>query len=87
MTSITYKSHPVEVVEMYTTPGGTHVVVKALEGQPFVGGNKWPVRTEWAFCMAEDLHLTECTCSPNAVEVCPACRAYLRDLYPDELPY
>lgn len=87
MTILTLNSHPVKVVEMYTTPGGTHVAVKALEGKPFVGGNKWPVKTEWAFCMAEELRLSECSCRPDDVEVCPACRAYLRDLYPDELPF
>lgn len=42
-----YKSQQVEILDIFTTGGQTWAVVKAITGRPFVGGDKWPVRTEF----------------------------------------
>lgn len=50
-----YQSQQVEVLDVYTTGGRKYAAVKALEGRPFVGGDKWPVLTEWATAPADEL--------------------------------
>jgi len=41
------KTIPVEVLESYECGGIQLANVKAVEGQPFVGGDRWPVRSEY----------------------------------------
>lgn len=57
-------------------------VVRALEGQPFVGGTHWPVRTALATVRVDQLHASpddgECTCRPDKLNTCPACIRLLR---------
>lgn len=39
---------PVEVLDVYRGADGKLAVVKALAGKPFIGGDKWPIWTEFA---------------------------------------
>lgn len=51
-----YASKTVEVLDAWTDPAGVkQASVKALDGKPFVGGDKWPVRSEWGTVKAADL--------------------------------
>ncbi len=45
----------VEVLDTYEAGGVKYAAVKALEGKPFVGGDKWPVRTEFTVVEAAKL--------------------------------
>ena len=45
----------VEVLDAYEVNGVKFAAVKACEGQPFVGGDKWPVKTEFATVEASEL--------------------------------
>lgn len=46
---------PVEVIDACECGGVKLACVQALEGKPFVGGDKWPVYTEFATVKAADL--------------------------------
>lgn len=46
---------PVEVVEVYEVGGVKLTTVKAVRGKPFIGGNKWPIQTEWTIAKATEL--------------------------------
>lgn len=49
MVVATYEQTQVEIVDVFRTGGIIMAVVHALDGsEPFVGGDKWPVRTDWA---------------------------------------
>lgn len=50
-----YQNQKVEVLDTYQAGGVNMASVKAIEGTPFVGGDKWAVKTEWATCPAADL--------------------------------
>ena len=83
-----YKNSPVEVLDVYTD--GAEVkwaAIRALEDKPFVGGDMWPVRTEYTTARVEDL-LFECTCVLPE-HSCIACRITAREVYsPDnEIPF
>lgn len=44
----TYQSHELEIVDTYRTGGVVMAVCHAIDGsEPFVGGDKWPVKTDW----------------------------------------
>ena len=43
-----FKNQEVEVLNSYTSGGVKYAGVKAITGKPFVGGDKWPIFTEWA---------------------------------------
>jgi hypothetical protein len=45
----------VEVLDAYEVNGVKFAAVKACEGQPFVGGDKWPIKTEFATVPASEL--------------------------------
>lgn len=42
-----YFDEPVEVLDTWDTPKGKYASVKAITGKPFIGGDKWPVHTEY----------------------------------------
>ena len=45
----TYQDHEVEIVDTFQTGGALVAVVHCIDGsEPFVGGDKWPVRTDWS---------------------------------------
>ena len=50
-----YRNTHVEVLDVYQTRKVKYAAIRALEGKPFVGGNKWPVRTEYTTAHADDL--------------------------------
>lgn len=51
----TPQSVTVKILDVYECGGMTWAVVQALAGKPFVGGDKWPVATEFATLPAVDL--------------------------------
>lgn len=52
----TYLGHEVEIVDTFRSGPALIAVVHALDGsEPFVGGDKWPVRTDWANVLAVNL--------------------------------
>lgn len=45
----TYENVQVEIVDTFRSGGIMMAVVHAMDGsEPFVGGDKWPVRTDWS---------------------------------------
>lgn len=46
---------PVSIEDVYEMGGVKLAVVKALDGQPFVGGDKWPIRGEYTTVKASEL--------------------------------
>lgn len=50
-----YKNQNVEILEVYETGGVKMAAVRAITGRPFVGGDKWPVYTEWTTAPAAEL--------------------------------
>jgi hypothetical protein len=50
-----YKSNKVEITDVYESGGIQYASVKACEGEPFVGGNKWPVRTAYTIAQVDEL--------------------------------
>lgn len=49
----------VEVLDIYECGGVQLASVEALEGKPFVGGNKWAVQTPFTIVPTSDLIITE----------------------------
>jgi hypothetical protein len=71
----TPKSVTVKILDAYECGGVTWAVVQALAGKPFVGGDKWPVATEFATLPAADLAPVAFSVelpSPAAVILTPA---------------
>ena len=84
-----YKDSPVEVLDVYTD--GAEVwwaAIRALEGSPFIGGDRWPIRTAYTTAKVEDLYFDDCTCILPE-HSCGACRATARRVYSqdEEIPY
>lgn len=52
-------SIPVELEETFEVGGHKLANVRALVGRPFVGGDKWPVRTEFATVPADRLMVVQ----------------------------
>lgn len=50
-----YKNQKVEILDTFEAGGVVLANVKALEGLPFMGGNKWPVHTAYTTCKAAEL--------------------------------
>ena len=50
-----YGKEEVEVLDVYEVGGVKLASVKALQGKPFVGGDKWPVASEWGTVKACEL--------------------------------
>jgi len=87
MTILTYKSHPVTVESVYPVGPDNELraTVKAVEGAPFVGGDKWPIPSPWTIAPLSELQPAKCTCKPDG-DLCPACRESLAELYASEIP-
>jgi len=92
MSSITARCNgskiPVIVLDYFVCGGVRLATVEALEGQPFVGGDKWPVQTPWATVKVADLDIEpdDCTCLPDG-DACIACVAANRLRYGDDFPF
>lgn len=42
-----FKDQQVEILDVYDYPEGKVASLRAVDGKPFIGGDKWPVRTEY----------------------------------------
>lgn len=93
MASITVRRNgskiPVEVLDYFVCGGVQLAAVEALEGKPFMGGDKWPVHTPWATVEVADLDIEpdDCTCNPRDDFACPACVAANKARYGDDFPF
>lgn len=50
-----FKNQHVEIIDTFERSGRKLATVKAITGKPFVGGDKWPVFTEWATAPIDEL--------------------------------
>lgn len=55
----TYQNHKVKVLDVYELKDGKKASVQALDGTPFVGGDKWPIPTAYAIVPADELESVE----------------------------
>ena len=56
MITARYDGIPVEVQDVFRSGGAILAVVKTLDGsQPFVGGDKWPVKQDFDTVLAAEL--------------------------------
>lgn len=56
MTSLAhFQNHLVEILDTFECGGIELAAVRALAGKPFVGGDKWPIQTEFATVRASEL--------------------------------
>jgi len=44
-----------EILDVYTCGGVELASVKAISGKPFVGGDRWPIRTEYSILKTAEL--------------------------------
>jgi hypothetical protein len=77
-----YRQTPIEILEVYEMGRLALVTVKAIEGKPFIGGDKWPVHTEYTTARVDDLEM-ECDCVLPE-QSCPVCEARAQAVYEDE---
>jgi len=49
--------HPVKILHVFPVNGTVRIEVEALQGKPFVGGDKEPIWTKWTFVSREDLFM------------------------------
>jgi hypothetical protein len=49
------RNQQVEILDAYEAGGEKRACIRALEGQPFVGGDRWPVHTEYTTAPAGEL--------------------------------
>ena len=86
---ITYRNIPVEILEVTKDGAGIRwAAIRALEGRPFVGGNKWLVNTAYKTVKIADLIFEECACVLPE-QSCSVCRAVARNVYGggDKIPF
>jgi hypothetical protein len=50
-----FKNIKVEVTDFWESGGIQYASIKACEGEPFIGGNKWPVYTAYAIAQVDEL--------------------------------
>jgi hypothetical protein len=50
-----FKNQKVEVTDYWESGGIQYASVKACEGEPFIGGDKWPVRTAYTIAQVDEL--------------------------------
>jgi hypothetical protein len=50
-----YKNQEVEIHDRYTIGGVEYAAVKAIEGKPFMGGDRFPVKSAWATAKVDEL--------------------------------
>lgn len=67
----TYQDHEVEIIDTFRSGSALIAVVHALDGsEPFVGGDKWPVKTDWANVLACNLENVQVVEAPEN-DYCP----------------
>lgn len=84
--TVTYHDIPIKVTDVFISGGIKLAAVEAVEGKPFVGGDKWPVRTQWQTVKYDELvwdHYDECTCVLPE-QSCSICRARVHEDYTPE---
>lgn len=59
-----FQNQQVEVIDTFEAGGIELAAVKAITGKPFVGGDKWPVFTEWATVKTCELQALDPTPQP-----------------------
>lgn len=60
----TPKNEKVEIQDVFECGGVKLVCIRALDGKPFIGGDKWPVATPYATVPASDLAPIEESAQP-----------------------
>jgi len=81
----------VEIQSTFISGSHRLAVVKALHGLPFVGGDRWPVRSDGKIVQAEQLHQVhqvadECECRPDRDALCSLCQALSDARWGGEIP-
>lgn len=66
--------HEVFMGDVFQSGGINYVTVDAIHGEPFVGGDKWPVHTAHATFPLSEVILEECNCFLPE-QSCSVCRA------------
>ena len=65
-----YQNMIVEVLDVYTDGAGVKLAsVKAQDGQPFIGGDKWPIRTKFATVKVAELSKVSEPSKPNLLDL------------------
>ena len=84
MAAMMYHSYEVDVTDVFECGGVKLACVTAIDGKPFIGGDKWPIRTKYTVVRADELTpIEECGCvTPE--QSCPACRAAAANIQPLE---
>jgi hypothetical protein len=49
-----FKNVKVEIQDQYECGGILYATIKACEGEPFVGGDKWPIKTAYTICQVDE---------------------------------
>jgi len=87
MSIITVRHHSknveVEILDVYPMGSQLMATVEAVQGKPFVGGDKWPVHTPYATVRFSEL---ECNCFLPE-QSCPICAARAAQAYGETIPY
>jgi len=66
--------HEIAIDDVFYCGGEILVTVQALKGEPFVGGNKWPVHTNHTTIRLSEVIFEECNCFLPE-QSCSVCRA------------
>lgn len=66
--------HEVFIRDTYPVGPAMVCTVQALVGEPFVGGDKWPVRTNIAIFPLSEVIFEECSCVLPE-QTCSVCRS------------
>jgi len=65
--------HEVFIRDVYLSGCIVYVTVQALVGEPFVGGDRWPVHTNIRIVPLSEVIFTECSCFLPE-QTCSVCR-------------
>jgi len=88
---VEHKGNLVEIDNVFEMMDGTIMVtITALDGKPYVGGDKWPVQTNHTTVRATDLNWpapNDCTCTPRDDVPCKFCQQHDICSDTDEIPY
>ena len=84
MTIITPDNVKVIVLDVFSSGGQTFASVEALDGKPFMGGDRWPVHTPFTTVELRELQFAEdCNCTLD--QRCPICNAAAALVYGDQV--
>jgi len=61
--------------DIYSSGDIMYVTVQALVGEPFVGGDRWPIHTNISIIPLSDVILEECNCylPEQSCSICRSC--------------